>query len=67
MINVGIPSSMWPEIVLIIVKVINRTAIRILARMIPYKAFMDQIYLEKKGQYKPKVSYLRVLGCKTYI
>ena len=41
MINAGIPSSIWPKIVLIIVKVINRTIIRILAKITLYKAFID--------------------------
>ena len=49
MINAGIPSSIWPKIILIIVKVINRTTTRTLARMTLYKVFIDQIYPEKKS------------------
>ena len=67
MINADIPSSIWPKIVLIIIKIINRTTTRIFAEITPYKTFMDQIYPEKKSQYKPKVSHLQILRYKTYV
>ena len=49
MINAGIPSSIWSKIVSAIIKIINRTTTRILIRISLYKAFIDQIYLKKKG------------------
>ena len=58
---------MWPEIVLIIIKVTNRTTTRTLAGKTSYEVFIDQIDLANIGQYKLKVSYLRVLGCKLYV
>ena len=41
MINVGIPKSIWLEIFAVIIKVINRTATRILSDITLYKIFMD--------------------------
>ena len=67
MIDAGIPKSMWPEILAAIVKVTNRTATRTLSGMTPYETFMDQVEPDKKGQHRPKVSHLRVLGCKCYV
>ena len=46
---------------------INRTVTRILSSITPYKTFIDQIELNKKNQYRPKVSYFRVLGYKYYV
>ena len=67
MLDAGIPDSMWPEIVSAIVKVTNRTATRTLAGKTPYEVFMDQIDPANIGHHKPKVSHLRVLGCKSYV
>ena len=41
MIDAGIFKSIWLEIFVVIVKVINRTATRILSGMILYETFMD--------------------------
>ena len=67
MINVDIPKSIWLEILVVIVKVINKTATRILSNMTPYKTFIDQVEPNKKNQYRPKVSHFRVLGYKYYV
>ena len=45
----------------------NKTITRILSGITLYKTFIDQIELDKKSQYRPKVSHLRVLGYKYYV
>ena len=45
----------------------NKTATRTLSGITLYKTFVNQVELDKKDQYKPKVSHLRVLGCKCYV
>ena len=67
MIDAGIPKSIWPEILAAIIKMINRTATRILSSISLYKTFINQVELDKKGQYRPKVSYFRVLDYKYYV
>ena len=41
MINADILKSIWPEIFAAIIKVINRTATRILSGITLYKTFID--------------------------
>ena len=67
MINAGIPKSIWLEIFAAIVKMTNKTVTRTFSGITLYKTFIDQIELDKKNQYRPKVSYLRVLGYKYYV
>ena len=67
MINVDIPKSIWLEIFAAIIKMINRTATRTLSGITLYKTFIDQIEPDKKSQYRPKVSYFRVLSYKYYV
>ena len=67
MINAGIPKSIWLKILAAIIKMINRTATRILSGITLYETFMDQIESDKKSQYRLKVSYFRVLGYKCYV
>ena len=49
MINVGIPKSIWLEILAAIVKMINRIATRILSGITLYKTFINQVESDKKG------------------
>ena len=67
MIDADISKSIWLEIFVVIIKVINRTVTRTLSGITLYKTFMDQVEPDKKGQYRPKVSHLRVLGYKCYV
>ena len=67
MIYVGISKSIQPEIFVAIIKMTNKIIARILSGITLYETFMDQVELDKKGQYRPKVSYFRVLGCKCYV
>ena len=67
MINAGILKSMWLKILAAIIKIINRIITRTLSGITLYKTFMDQVEPDKKSQYKPKVSYFRVLGYKYYV
>ena len=40
-INAGIPKPIWPEILAVTIKMINRIATRTLSGMTPYKTFID--------------------------
>ena len=46
---------------------INKIATRIFSGITPYKTFINQIEPDKKDQYRPKISHLRVLGYKCYV
>ena len=48
-INAGIPKSIWLEILVVIINVINKTVTRILSSITPYKTFIDQIEPDKKS------------------
>ena len=49
MINADIFKPIWLKILAAIVKVINRTATRILSSITLYKTFIDQVESDKKG------------------
>ena len=65
MIDQAIPLFLWPEVLQAIVYIMNRTATQTLNGMTPFEAFMKQANPERA--YKPSVSHLQVLGCKTYM
>jgi hypothetical protein len=48
------------------VYVTNRVTIRVLNGKTLYQCFMDDVFGEKQ-EYIPLVSYIRVIGCKTYV
>ena len=45
----------------------NKITTRTPSSITLYKTFIDQIEPDKKGQYRPKVSYFRVLSYKYYV
>ena len=49
MINADILKSIWLEILAVIIKIIDKTATHTLPNITPYKTFMDQVELNKKG------------------
>lgn len=66
MIEMGIPSFLWPEIIRAVVAIVNRTATKSVQGKTPYQAFMDQVEPDF-APHIPSVSHLRVLGCKAYV
>ena len=65
MINIDIPQFLQPLIFKLIILITNQTATSLLKRKTLYKAFTDEFYLNQNN--RPSVTYLWVLGCKTYI
>lgn len=57
-IQAGLPKTLWPEIVLTVIKILNRTPRRNLQWKTP---------LEMIGGQKPDLSGLRILGCKAFV
>jgi transposase InsO family protein len=61
----SIPQTLWPEFLIGMIHIINRTATTTVHQMTPFQAFESS----NKGTNcpPPSISHLRVLGCKAYV
>jgi transposase InsO family protein len=61
----SIPQTLWPEFLIGMIHIINRTATTTVHQMTPFQAFESN----NKGTTctPPSISHLRVLGCKAYV
>jgi hypothetical protein len=65
-VDQDIPHFLWDEVAKAIVYITNRVTTRVLNGKTPYQCFIDNVFGEKQ-EHIPLVSYIRVIGYKTYV